>query len=163
MATVATSLRRPDFMAAETTAEIETADAFRLRSLPGDNLYLFSKRIDNSRLVRQANPKTRGDCWNAIATALVLAVMVATAVSPRVASVLTGYQTEKLKSENRELNEQRRNRLIAEARLLTPSRLDQLANARSLAVPGSGREQHLQPHESGMAMNVPVRSPGASQ
>ncbi|WP_180538706.1 hypothetical protein [Nevskia soli] len=158
MATIATTLRRPDLLAAETTAENEIADSYRLRGLPGDNLYLFSKRIDNSRLVREANPKTRGDCWNTIATACVLAAMVGTAVSPRVASVLTGYQTEKLKSENRELNEQRRAREIAEARLLTPSRLDQLANARSLAAPAAGREQHLQPHESGMAMIIPPRT-----
>lgn len=158
MATIATSLRRPDLMAAETTAEYEAADAYRLRSLPGDSLYLFSKRIDNSRLVREANPKTRKDCWNTIATACVLAVMVGTAVTPRVASVLTGYQAEKLKTENRELNEMRRNRQIAEARLLTPSRLDQLANTRSLAAPGAGREQHLQPRESRMAMNIAAPS-----
>ncbi len=31
-------------------------DAYQLRALPNDDVYFYCKRIDNSRLVRQADP-----------------------------------------------------------------------------------------------------------
>ena len=107
MATLATFFRRSDFMAADTTA-IETAAPNRLRNLPADNIYFYSKRIDNSRLVREADPKTRTDCWSTIATACVLAALIGGAVSPRIGGILSGYQMEKLKTEQRELTDRRR-------------------------------------------------------
>lgn len=154
MATVATYLRRTDLAAVDSESKQETADPYRLRGLPGDNLYLFSKRIDNSRLIRQANPKTRNECWSAIATATVLAVVIGTAVSPRVSSVLTGYRTEKLRTENRALQEKRRMLAIEEARMLTPNRLDEIAAKRRLMNPTSGQEQHLQGRDNGLALTV---------
>jgi hypothetical protein len=141
-------------MTAESTMEIERADPYRLRGLPADNLYFYSKRIDNSRLVREADPKTRTDCWSAIASACVIAVMIGTAVSPRVGGVLSGYETQKLRAEQRELNQKRRSLEIEEAQMLSPSRLDELAAKQQLAAPGPGQEMHLQPKDSSLAMNV---------
>ena len=155
MATLATFFRRSDFMAADTTTAVEAADPNRLRSLPGDNIYFYSKRIDNSRLVREADPKTRTDCWSTIATACILAGLIGTAVSPRIGGILAGYQMEKLKVEQRELTDRRRVLQIEEAQMVSPSRLDELANGQKLAAPGPGQEMHLQPRDSSsMAMNV---------
>lgn len=156
MATVATFFRRSDYMEAEREIERETAaaDPYRLRSLPADSVFFFSKRIDNSRLVREAEPKTRTDCWSAIATACVLAVMVGTAVSPRVGSVLAGMQVEKLKAEQRELLDQRRLVEIQEARILNSANLDQMATRHKLVAPAPGQEQHLQPRDSSLALNA---------
>ena len=33
-------------------------------ALPNDDIYFYSKKIDNSRLVRQADPGARGECWS---------------------------------------------------------------------------------------------------
>lgn len=154
MATAATFFRRSDCMEAERTMERETADPYRLRSLPADSVFFFSKRIDNSRLVRQAEPKTRTDCWSAIATACVLAVMVGTAVSPRVGSVLAGMQVEKLKAQKRELLDRRRLVEIQEARILNSTNLDDMAARQKLAAPAPGQEQHLQPRDSSLALNA---------
>ncbi len=154
MATLATFFRRSDFMTAGNVKAIEVADPFQLRSVPGDSIYFFSKRIDNSRLVRQADPKTRTDCWSAIATASILAVIIGTAVSPRIGGILSGYQTEKLRTEQRELTDKRRMLEIEEAQMLSPARLEELAARQQLAVPGPGQEMHLQPRESSFAMNV---------
>ena len=47
-------------------------DPFQLRALPHEHLFLFNKKIDNTRLVREADPKSRGACWSAIGAACVL-------------------------------------------------------------------------------------------
>ena len=44
-------------------------DPFQLRALPHEHLFLFNKKIDNTRLVREADPKSRGACWSAIGAA----------------------------------------------------------------------------------------------
>jgi hypothetical protein len=154
MATVATFFRRSDYMEAEREIQRETADPYRLRNLPADSVFFFSKRIDNSRLVREAEPKTRTDCWSAIATACVLALMVGTAVSPRVGSVLAGMRVEKLKVEQRELLDQRRLVEIQEARILNSANLDQMASRQKLVTPAPGQEQHLQPRDASLALNA---------
>jgi hypothetical protein len=146
-------------MAAETTMERETADPYGLRSLPADNVFFYAKRVDNSRLVRETEPKTRTDCWSAIATACVLAVMLGTAVSPRVGSVLAGMRVEKLKADQRELFDKRKLVEIQEARILNSAGLDQMAAKNKLAAPAPGQEQHLQPRDSSFAMNA---TPGAA-
>jgi hypothetical protein len=149
-------------MAADTTA-IETAAPNRLRNLPADNIYFYSKRIDNSRLVREADPKTRTDCWSTIATACVLAALIGGAVSPRIGGILSGYQMEKLKTEQRELTDRRRVLQIQEAQMVSPARLDELANGQRLTIPGPGQEMHLQPKDSpSLAMNV-VRVANSAQ
>ncbi len=154
MATLATFFRRSELMAADFTTEREAADPYRLRSLPGDQIYFYSKRIDNSRLVRAADPKMRKDCWSAIATACLLAAMIGTAVSPRIGGVLAGYQMEKLKAENRQLMDERRMLQIDEAQLLSPARLDEFASRQNLSYPVRGQETHLQPKDAAFAMNV---------
>lgn len=154
MATVATYFRRSEFMTAESTVAIDLADQYRMRGLPGDNIYLFSKRIDNSRLVREADPKTRTECWSAIATVTLLAVMLGTAVTPRIGGILSGIQAEKLKTDQQDLITRKRMLEIQEARILSQSNLDQLAGKRKLVTPAPGQEQHLQPRDSAYAMNV---------
>ena len=150
-------------MTADTTTAVDAAAPNRLRNLPGDSIYFYSKRIDNSRLVREADPKTRTDCWSTIATACILAGLIGTAVSPRIGGILSGYQMEKLKAEQRELTDRRRVLQIEEAQMVSPSRLDELANGQKLTAPGPGQEMHLQPKDSSsVAMNL-VRVANSAQ
>jgi hypothetical protein len=104
--------------------------------------------------VRETDPKTRTDCWSAIATATVLAVMLGTAVTPRIGGILSGIQAEKLKSDQQELLVHKRMLEIQEARILSQTNLNQMAAKRKLMTPAPGQEQHLQPHDSAFAMNV---------
>jgi hypothetical protein len=41
-------------------------DPYHLRALPHESVFFYCKRIDNSRLVRETDPKSRGACWSAI-------------------------------------------------------------------------------------------------
>ena len=104
MATLATFFRRSDAVAAgaERSAAIRAeSDPFRLRALPNDDIYFFSKRIDNSRVVRQQDPSAGGECWSAVGAAAVVLVLGASVIAPHVGSVLAGYKLEALKQDAR--------------------------------------------------------------
>ena len=51
-------------------------DPFQLRTLPQEDVFFYCKKIDNSRLVREADPRARGACWSAIGAAGVVLVLL---------------------------------------------------------------------------------------
>jgi len=144
MATLATIFRRTDAMGAHRmeTARAES-DPFRLRALPNDAIYFYSKRIDNSRLQRQADPAAAGQCWSAVSAAAVLLMIGASIIAPNVASVLAGYKLEALKQERQSLIDREKDLVAREAVLLSPERLNSLAKDHQLASPSSGQIIHL--------------------
>jgi hypothetical protein len=119
-------------------------DAYLLRALPHDDIYFYSKRIDNQRLVRQADPESRGECWSAVGAAAVLLMLGASIIAPHVGSVLAGYRLEALKTERQSLINQKRELEVREAGLLSPERLNDLAKAHSLGSPASNQVFHLE-------------------
>src|SRR5450759_1420585 len=119
-------------------------DPFQLRALPHEHLFLYNKRIDNSRLVREADPKSKGACWSAIGAATGLAVLLTTAFAPSVATTIAGYKLEALRIEERRLLEEHRELELQEAELLSPARLDQLAQQNNLMPPSAGQVQRLE-------------------
>ena len=116
---------------------------FLLRALPNDDIYFYSKKIDNSRIVRQADPEARGECWSAVGAAGVLLMLGASIIAPHVGAVLAGYKLEALKQERQTLIDQKRDLEVKEAGLLSPERLNNLARVRSLASPASDQVIHL--------------------
>jgi hypothetical protein len=151
MATLATYIR--DMSAASRSGrgtalaarELEEAAGHSgmLRAFPNDAIYFYSKKIDNSRVVRQADPEARGECWSAVGAAAVLLMLGASIIAPHVGSVLAGYKLEALKQERQSLMNQKRDLEVKEAGLLSPERLNDLARVRSLASPGSDQVIHL--------------------
>ena len=167
MGTLATFFRKTDFIPAvepstrraavtQTTKTKDALTQYKLRALPNDDVFFFSKRIDNSRLVRQADPQTKGQCWSAIGAACVLAVLSGSVMAPKVASVIAGYKVQELRHERNDLLEQRRNLDVEEAMLLSPSRLDTLAQQQKLDRPAAGQVVHLQPRGDGAFASVMV-------
>jgi hypothetical protein len=148
MATLATYFRDGRFNAAGAQAvRMPEADmqesAYQLRPLPNDAIYFYSKKIDNSRIVRQADPEARGECWGAVGAAGVLLMLGASIIAPHVGSVLAGYKLEALKQERQSLLDQKRDLDVREAGLLSPSRLNDLARLRSLGSPAADQVIHL--------------------
>jgi hypothetical protein len=115
----------------------------RLRPLPLDDVLFFSKRIDNSRLVRAADPRARGACWSAVGAASVLLVLLTGTLVPSLAGRLEGYKLEALKGEERRLLDERRTLELQEAELLSPDRLQQMAEKQNLVAPQAGQVVHL--------------------
>jgi hypothetical protein len=148
MATLATFFRRSDAVAVtverkDVHSNRAQADPFMLRALPNDDIYFYAKRIDNSRVVRQADPAAGSQCWSAVGAAAVLLVLAASVIAPQAGSVLAGYKLEALKHERQTLLDQKRDLDVKEAALLSPSRLNALALARKLASPGADQVIHL--------------------
>jgi hypothetical protein len=118
-------------------------DPCRLRALPLDDVLFYSKKIDNSRLVRAADPRARGACWSAVGAAGVLLVLLTGTQVPNLAGRLEGYRLEALKGEERRLLDERRTLELQEAELLSPDRLQQVAERQNLVVPKAGQVVHL--------------------
>jgi hypothetical protein len=158
MATLAMFFRRP--LAAPDAASgaaqsgfVPMDDRCRLRALPNEDIVLYSKTIDNSRVVREADPTARGE-WRMIGTAGLLAVLLMGLLTPRVANVFAGYRLEALKQEQQRLLDEQRDLDIVEARLSRQENLEVLAKRRELSVPGPGQMVRLDPKsDSKLALN----------
>jgi hypothetical protein len=132
------------FDAVRPRADRKQEDTFLLRALPQDGIYFYSKKIDNQRLVRQADPNSRGECWSAVGAAGVLLMLGVSIIAPHVGSVLAGYRLEALKTERQSLMNQKRELEVREAGLLSPARLNDLARVHSLGSPASNQVFHLE-------------------
>jgi hypothetical protein len=161
MATLPAFLRRHEAPAGPAKAPETTTraarpraerDPYALRALPHEDILLFCKKIDNSRLVREADPQARGTCWSVIGAACMVLLVVTSASAPYVASTIAGYKLEALRSEERRLLDERRNLDLEEAELLSPERLDQIAREKHLTAPGNGQVVHLDGKEGAFAM-----------
>ena len=127
-------------------------DPFQLRDLPHESVYFFCKKIDNSRMVREADPKSPRACWSAIGAACVLVVLLTTAFAPNVGTTIAGYKLEELRIQERQLMEERRVQDLQQAELLSPAHLDQLARENNLVEPSSGQVIHLDKPQGAVAM-----------
>jgi hypothetical protein len=112
MATLPAFLRKPEMktppraITAQANGRSEN-DPYALRALPLEDVFFHCKRIDNSRLEREPDPRARGACWSTIGAASVLVIMLGSVLVPNVFATLAGYKLEKLKVEERSLQNER--------------------------------------------------------
>jgi hypothetical protein len=118
-------------------------DPFRLRSLPHEDVFFYCKKIDNSRLVREADPESRGKCWSAIGAACLALALLTGVLAPGAASTLAGYRIEVLRAEAQRLANERSALELQQAELLSPERLETLAQSQNLVTPSSSQVVHL--------------------
>lgn len=118
-------------------------DQYELRPFPMEDVFFYCKKIDNSRLVREADPKAHGACWSAIAGAAAIVALLTGALVPSVANTLAGYRVESLRAEERKLSDERRTLDLEEAKLLSPDRLEKLAQEHNLVTPKTDQVFHL--------------------
>ena len=116
---------------------------FELRALPHENVFLYRKAIDNSRLVREPDPKSRGACWSAIGVAGIVVALLVGVLAPRVADTLSGYKLQSLRAEEQRLLDERRTLELAVAERLSPEHLAKLAGRQNLMTPKSGQVLRL--------------------
>ena len=148
MATMPAFFRRTDMPAYSKAARRPVAvraerHPFELRALPQEDVFFYCKKIDNSRLEREHDPKAHGACWSAIGGAAVVLALLTGVLAPSVASTLAGYKLEALRAEERKLTDEKRNLELQEAELLSPGRLEQLARKQNLVTPSNGQVFHL--------------------
>jgi hypothetical protein len=126
---------------------------YRLRPLPGEDVFFHCKKIDNSRLVREHDPKAAASCWSAIGAAGAVVALLAAGLIPQLLTTLGGVKLESLRAEQRRLTDELHGLQLQEAELLNMNRLEKLAKERNLTVPGPGQVIPLNGKDSSVAMN----------
>ena len=166
MATLATYFRQPaaifrgrsDQPIKQAVAAVEDADPFALTGLPNDDVYLYCKRIDNSRLVRQADTHVKSE-FSAIAGVCGAALLIGgMMIAPGVAGIMDSYKIQELKREQAQLRIELRKVDVAEERMLNAPALDAIAPEHHLVRPGADQLIRLQPkNDHSFAMNGSFR------
>lgn len=131
---------------------------YRLRAFPNDDVSFYVKKLDNTRVVRAADPQAPQVCWKLIGGASAAAVMLIGLLFPSGYSLVAGYQIENLKKDQHKLREELSAMELDEAKLLSPERLAELAAKQRFIDPEPGRVIYLEkPNEASLAA---VQRPG---
>jgi cell division protein FtsL len=104
----------------------------------------FNKAIDNSRLVKVADPKRAREMAMFSVSVAVLFFFVMVYAWQHLSSIEYGYKIEAQKIERDALQEQNRSLRLEEASLRDPERIEQLAARMGLVAPQAGQVMHLE-------------------
>lgn len=113
------------------------------RYMPGAPEIYFGKTIDNSRLVKIADPRRRREMKVFAIVLAVMFVLVTVYVWQHFSAIEYGYKIENLRSERDVLVEANRSLKLEEASLRDPERIDTLARQMGLQLPQPGQVQTL--------------------
>lgn len=104
----------------------------------------FSKRLDNSRLVRVADPKRRREMISfSVALAFVF-LFAMVYVWQHFSSIEYGYKIEQLKAQRDTIVEANRVLKLEEASLKDPARIDRMARDLGMEPPIAGQVQNIE-------------------
>jgi hypothetical protein len=126
--------------------------ASRLRPFANEDIYLFVKRIDNTRVVREADPKARGVAWKLIGSVVGAAVLLIGVLLPSAYGLLAGYQIQSLRQEGQRLATEQSSLELKEAELLSPARMEELARLQQFIDPAPTKVVYLDSNGS-LALN----------
>ena len=104
----------------------------------------FNKAIDNSRLVKVADPRRQREIRMFSISAAVLFCFIMIYAWQHLSSIEYGYKIEAQKIERDALLEQNRGLRLQEASLRDPERIEQLAARMGLVAPHAGQVMHLE-------------------
>ena len=97
------------------------------------------KRIDNSRVVRAADPAARGRCWKLIGSVVGAAVLLIGVLLPSSYGLMAGYSIQSLRQEGQRLDADQASLELREAQLLSPARIEELAREQQFVDPAAGQ------------------------
>jgi cell division protein FtsL len=126
---------------AERNAELLAQQALRRRGARTPEFH-FSKSIDNSRLVKAADPVRVREMRVFSLAAAVLFLLVMVYGLQHFYAIEGGYRVESEKQMRDQLREENRQLRLSEAQLSQPGRVDQMARQLGLAEPQPGQVIH---------------------
>ncbi len=146
MSSIATLVNR--FVGAKELADAPSSvwsrtDTARLRPLANEDVYLFVKRIDNSPVIRAADPAAQSARNKSMATGFAAAVLIIAGLIPTAYNVTSGFTLQQLRDEHVQLERQRAILETNEAELVNPERLRQLAKSLKMTEPEPQQVQTL--------------------
>ena len=155
MATVANAYGKLFIKEAARTLTGTKANAVKpLRAFANEDIYFFVKRIDNSRLVRQVDPRAGGVCWKTIGSVGAAALLLIGVLLPSAYGLLAGYQIQSLREESRRLAGEQASLELREAQLVSPARMEELARQQQFIDPEPQKVVYLDSSDgSSLALN----------
>lgn len=154
MATLATMYSRLFERSFERAADPRLVDAsIRVRPFANEDIYFFVKRIDNTGVLREADPATRGTCWKLIGSAAAAVVLLIGVLLPSAYGLLAGYQVQSLRQDGRKLANEQASLEVDEAQMLSPARMEELARTQQFIDPPSQNVVYLNSQGGSLAMN----------
>lgn len=166
MATLATALDKlfenQNNRAATATRPGQASAA--VRPFANEDIFFHVKRIDNSRVVRAADPQARQDCWKMIGSVVAAAVLLIAVLLPGAYSLLAGYQIQTLRQEAHKLANEQASLELKEAELLSPARMEELARDQQFVDPPPQKVVYLDGQgDAQVAQNAEPMSPGVQR
>lgn len=137
---------------AETETQRVVDGSTRVRSFANEDIYFFVKRIDNSGVVREADPRARGTCWKVAGSVVAAVVLLVGVLLPGAYSLLAGYQIQSLRQESQRLATEQASLELQEAQLVSPARMEELAKEQQFIDPPAQKVVYLDKTGS-LAMN----------
>jgi len=155
MATLATVCSRLFIKEAARPAVVPKAKAIApVRAFANEDIYFYVKRIDNSRLVRQVDPRSGGVCWRTIGSVGAAALLLIGVLLPSAYGLLAGYQIQSLREEARRLAGEQASLELQEAKLVSPARMEELARQQQFIDPEPQKVVYLDSKDgSSLALN----------
>jgi cell division protein FtsL len=146
--------------AAERNAELMAQQAERRRRVRTPEFF-FVKHIDNSRLVKAADPVRAREMRVFAAAVAVLFSLIMVYGLQHFYAIESSYRVESEKQMLNQLREENRQLRLSEAELTQPSRIDQMARQLGLAEPQPGQVIHpnAAPSDSASPVLAQVTSP----
>lgn len=120
-----------------------TAPAAPRRYMPGAPEIYFHKVIDNTRLVRSADPVRKREMHIFTATVVVFFLMSLAYLCQHCSSIEYGYNIEELRAKREQMADVNRTLKLEEATLKEPGRIDALAREMGMALPAVGQVQRM--------------------
>jgi len=153
MATFATILDR--FTAAKSFEQeaprpriLEEEDRYAVPYFPNEDVYLYVKHINNSRVAREADPAAGANCWRLIGSSLAVATLLIGLLLPTLYGLMAGHRLEALHQEKQRLELDRSALELEETKLLSPARLEQLARMQRFVDPAPENVVYLEDRSS---------------
>jgi cell division protein FtsL len=126
---------------AERNGEILAQQPARRRGVPTPEFY-FTRSIDNSRLVKAADPVRAREMRVFAAAVTVLFSLIMVYGLQHFSAIESSYQVEAEKQVLGQLREENRQLRLSEAQLTQPGRIDTLAHQMGLGEPAPGQVVH---------------------
>lgn len=132
----------------------DRTEGYKLRAIANEDVYFYSKKINNSRLVKPMDPVSRRKAWGVLGGGLSFAVILILLMLPHLMNMMAGMQVHTLEAERRALIADHDAIDYEEARLMDPERMKAIARARNMVEPGPNQVIYLNPAARSKANEV---------
>jgi cell division protein FtsL len=127
-------------------------ESTRIRSFANEDILFYVKRIDNSGVVRAADPASRTRALKLAASMFGAAVLLIGVLLPGAYGLMAGYQIQSLERKHQVLTTEQASLELEESKLLSPARMEELAREQQFIDPAPEKVQYLEDAPGSVAM-----------